>query len=217
MIRVVVADDHHLVRQGLRALLEKARDIEVVGEAGDGLEALELAEAMSPDILVMDISMPRLNGTEATQRIRSQHLPTQVVMLSMYAEEALVRQALRFGAKGYVLKRAVADELLIAIRAAYQGDTYLSPPIAGSILKEFLALPADSDEPSSYERLTPREREVLQLIAESRTNKDIALALVVSVKTVEKHRANLMSKLSVHDMAGLVRVAVKHGLVSVSE
>ena len=217
MIRVIVADDHHLVRQGIRALLEKARDIEVVGEAGDGLEAVELAERVSADVLVMDISMPRLNGTEATQRIRSQRLPAQVVMLSMYAEEALVRQALRFGAKGYVLKRGVADELLLAIRAANQGDTYLSPPIASAILKEFLALPHESDEPSSYERLTHREREVLQLIAEGRTNKDIAQALVVSVKTVEKHRAGLMSKLNIHDMAGLVRVAVKHGLVSVSE
>ena len=217
MIRVVIADDHNLVRQGIRALLEKAPDIEVVGEAEDGVEAVELAQSALPDIVVMDISMPRLNGTQATQRIRALHLPTRVVMLSMYAEETLVRQALRFGAQGYVLKRAVADELLLAIRAAKNGDTYLSPPIAGSILKEFLAATHDTDESSAFERLTPREREVLQLIGEGRKNQEIAEALVVSVKTVEKHRASLMSKLDIHDMAGLVRVAMKQGLITLTE
>ena len=217
MIRVVIADDHNLVRQGIRALLEKAPDIEVVGEAEDGVEAVELAQSTLPDVVVMDISMPRLNGTQATQRIRGLRLPTKVVILSMYAEETLVRQALRFGAQAYVLKRAVADELLLAIRAATKGDTYLSPPIAGFILKEFLASSPMTEESSAYDRLTPREQEVLQLVGEGRKNQEIAKALVVSVKTVEKHRASLMSKLDIHDLAGLVRVAVKQGLISVTE
>ena len=217
MIRVVIADDHNLVRQGIRALLEKAPDIEVVGEAEDGVEAVELAQSTLPDVVVMDISMPRLNGTQATQRIRGLRLPTKVVILSMYAEETLVRQALRFGAQAYVLKRAVADELLLAIRAATNGDTYLSPPIAGAILKEFLASSPVTEESSAYDRLTPREQEVLQLVGEGRKNQEIAKALVVSVKTVEKHRASLMSKLDIHDLAGLVRVAVKQGLISLTE
>ena len=217
MIRVIVADDHHLVRQGIRMLLEKAGDIEVVGEAEDGQEAVELAERLTPDVLVMDISMPRLNGTQATERIRSRGLATQVVILSMHADETIVRQALQCGAKGYMLKRAVAEELLLAVRAANLGDTYLSPPIAGSILSEFLAVSHGSDEPDVMERLTPRERQVLQLLAEGGTNRAIAQELVISVKTVEKHRTHLMAKLNVHDLAGLVRVAVKHGLASVEQ
>lgn len=217
MISVVVADDHHLVRQGIRALLENADDIDVVGEAEDGIEAVELARALTPDVLVMDISMPRMNGTQATQRIRANHLATQIVILSMYDEEAIVRRALRQGAIGYVLKRAVTEELLLAIRSAARGDTYLSPPIARSILDEFLAIPPGEGEADPLERLTPREREVLQLIAEGRTNNLISQDLVISIKTVEKHRLNLMSKLKIHDLAGLVRISVKYGLVNVEE
>ena len=217
MIRVIVADDHHLVRQGIRMLLEKADDIEVVGEAEDGQEAVEMAERLTPDVLVMDISMPRLNGTQATERIHSRGLATQVVILSMHADKTIVRQALRYGAKGYVLKRAVAEELLLAVRAANLGDTYLSPPIAGSILSEFLAVSHGSDEPDVMERLTPRERQVLQLLAEGGTNRAIAQELVISVKTVEKHRTKLMGKLHVHDLTGLVRIAVKQGLASIEE
>ena len=217
MISVVVADDHHLVRQGIRALLENADDIDVVGEAEDGIEAVELARALTPDVLVMDISMPRMNGTQATQRIRANHLATQIVILSMYDEETIVKRALRQGAIGYVLKRAVTEELLLAIRSAARGDTYLSPPIARSILDEFLAIPPGEGEADPLERLTPREREVLQLIAEGRTNNLIAQDLVISIKTVEKHRLNLMSKLKIHDLAGLVRISVRYGLVNVEE
>jgi DNA-binding NarL/FixJ family response regulator len=212
-IRVIIADDHHLVRQGIRALLEKAGDIEVVAEAADGQEAVELVERLAPDVLVMDIAMPRMNGNQATERVRALGAVTQVVILSMYSDETLVRQALRSGAKGYLLKRSVTEELLLAVRAASRGEIYLSPAISESIVAEFLTLQTDADASSPLERLTPREREVLQLISEGHTNSAIAQILTVSVKTVEKHRANLMSKLNVHDLAGLMRVAIKHGLI----
>ena len=213
VIRVIVADDHHLVRQGIQALLEKADGIEVVGEAADGQEAVELVERLTPDVLVMDIAMPRLNGTQATQRVRALGVATQVVILSMHSDETLVRQTLRSGARGYLLKRSVTEELLLAIRAAVRGEIYLSPAISVSILDDFLAIQADSEEHRPFDLLTPRQREVLQLIAEGHTNTAIAQILEVSTKTVEKHRANLMSKLNVRDMAGLIRMAVKHGLI----
>jgi DNA-binding NarL/FixJ family response regulator len=213
VIRVIVADDHHLVRQGIRALLEKADGIEVVGEAADGQEAVELVERLVPDVLVMDIAMPRLSGDQAIGRVRALRVATQVVILSMYSDETLVRQALRNGAKGYLLKRSVREELLLAIRAASRGEIYLSPAISRSIVADLLTLQTDADASSPFERLTSREREVLQLISEGHTNNAIAQVLKVSVKTVEKHRANLMSKLNVHDLAGLIRVAIKHGLI----
>jgi DNA-binding NarL/FixJ family response regulator len=217
MVRVIVADDHHLVRQGIGMLLEKADDIEVIGEAEDGLEAVELAERLTPDVVVMDVSMPRLNGVQATELIRARLPATQVVVLSMHSDETTVRQALRRGAKAYVLKRSVGEELLLAVRAASRGETYLSPPIAGSILRDYLTRSDGSDDLSDFERLTPREREVLQLLAEGRTNVMIAKALVVSVKTVEKHRSSLMSKLNIHDLAGLVRFAIRNSLVSADQ
>ena len=217
MIRVIVADDHHLVRQGIRMLLEKAEDIDVVAEAEDGIEAVELAERLAPDVVVMDITMPRLHGAEATELIRARRAATQVVVLSMHADEAVVRRALRRGARAYVLKRAVGDELLLAVRAVSRGETYLSPPIASSILDEFLSLSGQLGESNTLELLTPRERQVLQLLAEGGTNSVIAEDLIVSVKTVEKHRASVMSKLDIHDLAGLVRFAIRQGLVSVDE
>lgn len=213
MIRVVIADDHHLVRQGIRALLERAGDITVVGEADDGQKAVELAEQLTPDVLVIDISMPRLNGIQATELLRQRGLATRVVILSVHNEPTLVRQALRHGATAYLLKDAVTEELLLAIRAANEGKNYLSPAISGDILAGYLS----TQHTSPLDQLSLREREVLKLIAEGHTNAEIAGLLHISAKTVEKHRANGMAKLNVHDLAGLIRAALKYGLIFLDE
>ena len=217
MIRVLLADDHHLVRQALRALLEKADGIEVVGEAEDGRQAAKLARRLNPDVAVLDVAMPILNGIQAAERIRRLRLPTRVVILSMHKDEALVRRALRSGAHGYLLKSAVSEELLLAIRAAVRDEIYLSPAISRTVVEDLLTAGAIAEPVDAFNQLTQREREVLQLIAEGHTNSEIAKLLAISVKTVEKHRANLMSKLDVHDVAGLVRIAVKHKLIFLSE
>ncbi len=214
MIRVVIADDHHLVRQGLRALLEKAGDIEVVGEAADGQEALDVVAQLLPDVLLLDIAMPHLNGVEAVGRLQGLGVKTQTLILSMYADDTLVRQALRNGAKGYLLKRAVSDELLLAVRAVGRGDTFLSPEVAGPVVSALVGAPPRSADLGPLDQLTSRERQVLQLIAEGHTNREIAAHLRLSQKTVEKHRSHLMAKLQTHDTAGLVRFAIKHGLVA---
>jgi DNA-binding NarL/FixJ family response regulator len=216
MIRVVVADDHHLVRQGIRALLEKAKDIQVVGEAADGSEALQMAKDLHPDVLIMDIVMPRMNGTQALEQLQALKLSPRVVILSMYSDETIVRQALRSGARGYLLKRSVTEELLLAVRSAYHNEVYLSPPVSSVLLSESL-YPTEVQKSDPFENLTPREREVFQLVAEGRTNSAIAQELSISEKTVEKHRANLMLKLNVRDLTGLVRLAIKYGLVSLDE
>jgi DNA-binding NarL/FixJ family response regulator len=213
MIRVIVADDHHLVRQGIRALLEKADDIRVVGEAADGRGAIELVERLAPDVLVLDISMPRLDGIQAIKRIRTLGLATRVVILSMYSDTTLVRQALQSGARGYLLKRSLTEELLLAVRAASQGEVYLSPGISGSIVDELMAARAGARGSGPSDLLTAREAEVLQLISEGHTNPEIAEVLTISVKTVEKHRGTLMAKLGVHDVTGLIRMAIKRGMI----
>jgi DNA-binding NarL/FixJ family response regulator len=214
MIRVLIADDHRLVRQGLRGLLERAGDIEVVAEAADGQEALELVQRLRPDVLVIDIAMPRLNGVEAVVRLGSLGVKTRAVILSMYEDETMVRQALRSGAKGYVLKRAGSEELLLAVRAANSGHTYLSPEVADPIVTPLVADRGTGQAGGRLDALTSREREVLQLIAEGHTNREIAAHLGISATTVEKRRAHLMVKLNAHETAGLVRLAIKHGLVS---
>ena len=213
-IRVVIADDHHLVRQGIRALLERASDIEVVGEAGDGQQAIELVARLTPQVLVTDIAMPGLNGIDVLKHVCVPGARTQAVILSMYSDETMVRRALRSGARGYLLKRSVTEELLLAVRAASRGEMFLSPEISKYAVADLLA---STDEPGPLSNLTSREREVLQLVAEGHTNKEIAGKLAISEKTVEKHRFTLMAKLNVRDVAGLVRFAIKHRLVFLEE
>lgn len=213
MIRVVIADDHHLVRKGVRALLESEGDIEVVGEASTGQEAIDLVAANKPHVVVMDISMPRMDGTQAAEQILGMNIPVEVVILSMHSDTLIANQLLRQGVKGYLLKNSIADELPLAIRSASRGQIYLSPAISDSVLST-LMMPSDGPLPESpADLLTPREREVLQLIAEGHTNNAIAEILTISVKTVEKHRASLMSKLGVHDLPTLMRTSIKHGLI----
>lgn len=213
MIRVIIADDHHLVRQGIRALLEKSDDVQVIGEAEDGQQAFELAQELQPEVVIMDISMPRLDGVQATERILSLDTPTEVVILSMHADQFLAEQLLRAGAKGYLLKASITEELLLAVRSANQGRIYLSPAISQPVLAALMNPDENHSARHPSESLTPREREVLQLIAEGFTNSAIASELSISIKTVEKHRANLMNKLEVHDLAALIRVAIDYKLI----
>jgi len=210
MIRVVIAEDHLMVRAGIRALLEQAGDIYILGEASNGQEAVDMAQELTPDVLIMDIMMPRMNGIQAAENIRMFKLPTSILILSMYSDEGFVHQALQSGVKGYVLKSSVSDELIWAVRAVANGQTYLSGPIS-EIIIESVMHPHQSGDPLS--QLSPREKEVLQLIAEEHTSSEIAELLFISEKTVEKHRSRLMEKLNVRNIAGLVRMAVKYRLV----
>ena len=212
MLNVVIADDHQLVRQGLRALLENSHDVRVVGEAGTGYEAVEQVEQLKPDVIVMDLSMPLLDGVQATSRILDLGLSTQVVIVSMHADSAMILGLVRRGVKGYLLKSALADELLLAIRSAGMGKLYLSPTISESVTS-MLVNPQQENIGGAADLLTPREREVLQLVAEGHTNASIATLLTISVKTVEKHRANIMTKLEANDLATLIRIAIKRGYI----
>lgn len=210
MIQVILADDHNILRHGLRVLLERTNDIRVIGEADNGQRTLELASSLNPDVIVLDITMPRLNGLDTAQRLREMQCPARLVMLSMHSDLILVREALRLGACGYLLKSSVFEELVLAIRAASRGETYLTPAVSRALWEQ-VADTVSSTNP--FALLTTREREVLQLIGEGYTNQAIACMLCLSVKTVEKHRASVMAKLGVRDNAGLIRVAIKHGLI----
>ena len=209
-IRVVLADDHALVRAGIRSLLTASTGVEVVAEAGDGYEAVHLVDSLQPRLVLMDISMPRLNGLEATARIVKSHPRTAVIILSMHATEEYALQARRAGASGYLLKDAAPAELELAIAAVARGETYLSPAMSRHLITDYRVV----DQVDPLERLTSRHREVLQLIAEGRTTKDIAAKLEVSVKTIETHRAHLMDRLDIHDIPGLVRFAIRVGLIT---
>ncbi|HTK91367.1 MAG TPA: response regulator transcription factor [Verrucomicrobiae bacterium] len=211
-IRIVLADDHALVRAGVRSLLASIPGVEVVAEAGDGHEALALVEKWRPRLVLMDIAMPGLNGLEATARLAKSHPETAVIMLSMHAAEEYALQALRAGAAGYLLKDADLSELELAIGAVARGQTYLSPAMSKHLVSDYRRRMAEQPDP--LDRLTPRHREVLQLIAEGQTTKDIAARLKLSVKTVETHRAQLMDRLDIHDLAGLIRFAIRVGLVA---
>jgi DNA-binding NarL/FixJ family response regulator len=212
MIRVLIAEDHLMVRAGIRALLEKAGDINVLDEASNGEEAVEMTRNLKPDVLIMDIMMPRMNGVQAAENIREMRLSTNILLLSMYSDEGLVHQALQCGVKGYVLKSSVSEELIRAVRAVSNGQTYLSAPISAIVESVIHPYPARKDG-NPLSNLSPREKQILQLIAEEHTSGEIAKMLVISEKTVEKHRARLMEKLSVRNLAGLVRLAVKYRLV----
>jgi two-component system, NarL family, response regulator NreC len=212
MTNVLLAEDHVMVRAGLRALLERAKDIKVIGEASNGQEAIDLTVKLKPDVLVMDIMMPRLNGIQAAEQIRKMKLPVNILYVSMYSDEGLVRQALQSGAKGYVLKTSAGDELLQAIRAIARNETFLSAAIS-SIMMAGALRPNIGESNNPLDALSPREKEILQLIAEEHTSGEIGGILFITEKTVEKHRANIMEKLQVRNLAGLVRLAIKHGLI----
>jgi len=210
-VRVLVADDHELVRAGFRSLLKTIAGVEVVAEAEDGLRALELVRMLQPDVILMDIAMSGLNGLEATSRIVKEYPQVRVIILSMHKSEEYVLQALRNGARGYLLKDASPSELELAIRTVSRGETYLTPAISRQVIDSYVRRLAPGESPS--ELLTPRQREILQLIAEGLTTKAIADRLHVSVKTVETHRSQLMERLDIHDVPGLVRYAIRIGLV----
>ena len=213
MIRILIAEDHLMVRSGIRALLEKSGDLNILGEASNGQEAVEMVEKLKPDVLIMDIMMPRLNGIQAAENIRKLKLHTHILLLSMYADEGLVYQALQSGVKGYVLKSSVSDELLWAVQAVAQGKTYLSSQISEIVVESAVHPRPTGQDHDPISNLSPREKEILQLIAEEHTSGEIAAMLFISEKTVEKHRASLMEKLNVRNLAGLVRLAVKYHLV----
>jgi DNA-binding NarL/FixJ family response regulator len=217
-IRVLLADDHTIVRQGVRMALEAFGDMEIVAEAENGQDAVELAGQLRPDVAVIDLTMPRLNGVEAIRQIRRDHPEVEVVVLSVHDSEPYVVQALRAGAAGYVLKRNAATELAEAIRAAHLGQAYLHPSIARRVIDDYLSrVRADESALSEpHERLTPREREVLQLAAEGHSTRAIAGLLCLSTKTVERHRASLMAKLGLRGQTELVKYAIRAGLVEPS-
>ncbi|MGO8678555.1 MAG: response regulator [Limisphaerales bacterium] len=213
LIRVLLADDHILVRAGIRALLEKAPDVQVCGEANDGREIVELVEKQEPHVVLMDIAMPGLNGLEATARIVKDHPKVRIIILSMHQNEEYFWQALKSGAAGYLLKKSATAELLVALHRVVGGEIYLSREISNRLVKK-LPLQQLVMAQSPLERLTPRQREILQLIAEGQTTKAIALILKVSPKTVEYHRAKLMERLGIFDIPGLVRFALQVGLIA---
>lgn len=212
MIRIILADDHNLVRKGLRALLENSGEVQVLAEAADGYEAVRLTEELKPDVVIMDLSMPRLDGAQAAEHILDLNQATQIIILSMHADTTMVQQLLRRGIKGYLLKDAVTEELMLAVRSVSQGKMFISPTISESVMTMLFSPPEASAE-TSADLLTSREREVLQLVSEGYTNRAIAETLHISVKTVEKHRANLMTKLEVSDLASLIREGIKQGLI----
>lgn len=212
-ITVVVADDHTIVREGICSLIDGKADIQVVGEAEDGREAIDKVEALLPDVVLMDITMPRLNGLEATRQIKKMFPQIKILALTMYTNEEYILQILQAGASGYVIKQAAPAELISAIHAVYRGDSFLSPSISKTIIDEYLKHSAPST-PIEYEKLTDREREVLQLIAEGYSNREIADKLQVSIKTVGVHRTNLMEKLEIHKVTDLVKYALRKGIIS---
>ncbi|HTZ19184.1 MAG TPA: response regulator transcription factor [Dissulfurispiraceae bacterium] len=215
MIRILLADDHRIMREGLRELLNKQADFEVVAEAGDGRKAVSLSQEFRPDVVIMDVSMPALNGIDAARRIISDNPAVKVIALSMFADKTFVSEMFKAGSVGYILKDCACDELVFAIRAVLKGQLYLSPGITTFVLKDFLQKSFKSKASSSvFSNLSNREREVLQLFAEGKTTKEIASLLNVSPKTVETQRQNIFNKLNIHNIAELTKYAIREGLTS---
>lgn len=212
-IRVLVADDHTVVRAGIRLLLESETDIEVVGEARDGQEAVQKAHQLVPDIVLMDLAMPGMGGLEATQRITQASPGVRVLVLTMHENDEYFFQALNAGASGYLLKETSPDELVAALRAVYQGGVFIYPSLAGRLLDDYLRRVRAGDEEKVLGQLTPREQEVLRLIAQGKTGRQIADILHLSPKTVDRHRANITEKLNLHSRAELIRYAIRQGLI----
>ena len=218
--RILLADDHQIVREGLRSLLEQHPDMEVIGEANDGRLAVEMAQQLSPDVVVMDVGMPHLNGIEATRQITSRGSHVRVVALSMHADRRFMTEMLKAGAKGYLLKDGAFEELATAIRAVVGDQVYLSPRIADVVVDDYVRRSSGAgsggggENAGAFARLTPREREVLQLMAEGRATKEIAADLKVSIKTIETHRRQIMEKLDIHSVAELTKYAIREGLTS---
>jgi DNA-binding NarL/FixJ family response regulator len=214
MISILLADDHAVMRAGLRLLLERHDELRVVGEAGDGRAAVELAATLKPDVAVIDIAMPLLNGIEATQQILAGETATQVVILSMHSDEAYVLRALKAGARAYILKESAEEDLIRAVRSVNAGKSFFSPAISRMLLDDYVRQAASQGVQDSYDLLTPREKKLLQLIAEGKTNKEIAALLNLSPFTVETHRARILQKLNLHSVPQLILYAVRKGIVS---
>ena len=208
MIRILLADDHAMVRKGFRMILEAQADMSIVGEAGNGREAVEQAGTLHPDVIVMDVAMPELNGIEATRRLAATSPRSRVLALSMHKDSVYVREILRAGARGYLLKDSIDSDLVSAVRAVAKGDGYLSPAVSDAVLTDYRRHVTDP-----LDLLSSREREVLQMIAEGKTNKEVAATLNLSVYTIDAHRGKIMEKLNLHSTGELVRFAVRNGLV----
>jgi len=213
-IRVFLADDHRIFREGIRSLLEKVPDIEVVGEADDGLEAVTSVNQLIPDVVLMDITMPGLNGLDATRQIKQKHPSIKILILTMHETDQYLSEMLEAKASGYVVKTTTSRELVSAIREVHRGDVHLYPSIARMLVDDYLMRVRNGEEQTSYDGLTQREREILRYIAEEKQNKDIAKLLAISIRTVQAHRTHLMEKLGAHDRTQLVKYAIRKGIIS---
>ncbi len=213
MIQIILCDDHMVMRRGLRLVLEEQNDFEVVGEAGDGREAVRLAESLKPHVAVLDITMPNLNGIEAAKQITEKHLDTSIIILSMHSDESFVLRALKAGARGYVLKASPEIDFVNAIRLVHDGKSFFSPSVSRMLVEDYVRQLQDKDVEDSYELLTVREREILQLVAEGKSNKEMAGMLNLSLYTVETHRSNILAKLNLHSVPELILYAVRKGVI----